>query len=107
MAREKAGSTGGKALAAKVLVFITKNKTDMKTGSTNREASQNEQIGDEDLANAIAYAVEQALADQTVLIDAKAGLAGGPAAVGAPIPVSPIAPLNLPTASVKNLIYKS
>jgi len=109
MPRKRATSLGGSDLASKVLDFIKDNKDDMKSNSGARDAAENETIGDEDLANAIAFAVQEALAEQTVVLESKAGVAGQfvVAAVPAPVVVNPAFPLNLPVSTVKNLKYTS
>ena len=61
MPREKPSSPGGKLIAAEILAAIQANISDMKLNGGNRKAEQNELIGNEDLANIIAIAVEKAM----------------------------------------------
>ena len=61
MAREKPSSPGGKLIAVEILKAIKSNVDDMKNNGGGRKAEANELIGNEDLANAIALAVEKAL----------------------------------------------
>jgi len=112
MARQAAGSAGGKTIYNTVLSMIRANVNDMKSRAKDRTAEENERIGEEDLANAIAHAVEEALKEQVVLLTADTGTAGGyiipPAAAPVPTVITPTpTPMNIPAAKVKNLIYKS
>lgn len=61
MAREQPNSGGGKDLASLVYDFMKNNQDIMVKDSINRNADQNEKIGLEDTARAIAYGVEEAL----------------------------------------------
>ena len=61
MPNKTATTTGGKLLAKEVLSFMQDNIDAMKSDGANRDAEKNEKQGIEDIANAIAFAIEKVM----------------------------------------------
>ena len=61
MARKEPSTTGGKLLALDILDILKANVDDMKANGGGRDAAENEKIGSEDMANAIAAAIEKVM----------------------------------------------
>ena len=61
MARKEPSSPGGKILAIELTEVITANVREMNNKSGKRDADLNAAIGNEDLANVIAIAIEKVM----------------------------------------------
>lgn len=68
MATQTPKSPGGKLLATEVFSFMKSNIDDMKTNGANRDASINEMQGTQDIANAIAFAIEKVFGTALVAV---------------------------------------
>ena len=66
MANQTATTIGGKKLAGEIYDFIKSNSEAMKKDGANREAPKNEEQGNKDLANAIAFAVEKVIGSMLI-----------------------------------------
>ena len=62
MANKTPSSAGGKLLATEIFSFMKDNIDAMKKDGANRDAAVNETQGTQDIANAIAFAIEKVLA---------------------------------------------
>lgn len=84
MATQTPKSPGGKLLAAEIFSFMKSNIDEMKTNSTNRDASVNEAQGTQDIANAIAFAIEKVFGTALITVPGPAA----PALIAGPSPVT-------------------
>jgi hypothetical protein len=96
MANKTPGSPGGKLLATEVFAFMKDNIDAMKKDGASRDAAVNEVQGTQDIANAIAFAIEKVFG--TALMTSP-----GPAIIMAPaaIGVPPTGTIDLSMANPK------
>lgn len=59
MANKTPSTAGGKLLANEIFSFMKDNIDAMKTNSASKGADENEKQGTQDIANAIAFAIEK------------------------------------------------
>lgn len=67
MANKTPNTIGGKVLASEIYDFMKSNVDDMKSNGANRDAEKNEEQGNRDLANAIAFAIENVFKSQIII----------------------------------------
>lgn len=87
MANKEPSTVGGKTLAKEVYDFIKANSETMKKDGANREAEKNEEQGNKDIANAIAFAIEKVFGGPMTITLAPSPVP--PAAVMVPLTVGP------------------
>lgn len=86
MANKTPSSPGGKLLATEIFAFMKGNVDAMKSDGANRDAAINETQGTQDMANAIAFAIEKVMSGPFAPLVAPKDIVLTTVVAGAPVP---------------------
>jgi len=99
MANKTPSSPGGKLLATEIFLFMKDNIDAMKNDGASRDAALNEVQGTQDMANAIAFALEKVFGTAVIASPGPASTLTYVTPAGVPAPV--VGALDLSMANPK------